>query len=165
MKVDSLHKLYVHQLKDLYNAEKQLTQALPKMAKNAQHDELKSALEEHLKETEHQIERLEKVFSDLDFAPTGETCKAMQGLVEEGEEALEVTQDKDVRDAAIIASAQRVEHYEIAGYGTARTFAELLGRDSDARVLEEILNEEKAADKKLNSIAINVVNRDALETA
>jgi len=164
MKVDSLHKLYVHQLKDLYNAERQLTRALPKLAKHVKHDELRSALEEHVLETEKQIERLERVFEDLEYAPTGETCAAMKGLVEEGEEAMEAAND-DVRDAAIIAAAQRVEHYEIAGYGTVVTYAKLLGRSDDVRLLEEILNEEKAADAKLNTIALEVVNEDALMAA
>lgn len=163
MKIDSLKKLYVHQLKDLYNAENQLLKALPKMAKKAEHAELRQAFEDHLEETRSQIARLDKIFEGLDYAPRGEHCKAMEGLIEEGEEALEEPEHPDVRDAAIIAAAQRVEHYEIAGYGTVRAYAEMLGRDDDARLLNEILDEEKAADRKLNDLALNLINVEAAE--
>lgn len=163
MKIDSLKRLYVHQLKDLYSAEKQLAEALPKLAENVSSAELRTAMTEHLKETEHQIARLEKIFDGLEFAPSGERCAAMAGLIEEGEEAMEDPEDEDVRDAAIIAAAQRVEHYEIAGYGTVMTYAQILGRDADARILQEILDEEKAADAKLNDIALHVVNPAAAE--
>jgi len=161
MNIDSLHRLYVHQLKDLYNAETQLTKALPKMAENASNGELKAAFTDHLKETRHQIERLEKIFSGLDFAPRGERCAAMEGLLEEGKEAMEDPEDGAVRDAAMIAAAQRVEHYEMAGYGTVVAYARQLGRKEDARILDEILDEEKAADEKLNAIALRVVNPKA----
>jgi ferritin-like metal-binding protein YciE len=158
MTIDSLHRLYVHQLKDLYNAETQLTKALPKMAQKATHAELRSAFEDHLQETRRQIERLETIFSGLDFAPRGEHCAAMEGLLEEGKEAMNDPQNGSIRDAAMIAAAQRVEHYEIAGYGTVIAYARQLGRTEDARILDEILAEEKAADEKLNRVALEVVN-------
>jgi ferritin-like metal-binding protein YciE len=161
MKIDSLHRLYVHQLKDLYSAEKQLLRALPKMAKNATNPELKAAFESHTEETQHQVKRLEKIFEGLEFAPTGETCDAMKGLISEGEDAIEDPEDDGLRDAAMLAAAQKVEHYEISGYGTVRTYAELLGRSDDVQILEEILAEEKAADAKLNNIAMEVVNLEA----
>ncbi len=165
MKVDSLKKLYVHQLKDLYNAEKQLLKAMPKMASNAEHDQLRQTIEEHIGETQHQVERLERIFEGLDYSPVGERCAAMEGIVEEGKEALEEPDDPVVRDAAIIAAAQRAEHYEIAGYGTVRSFAKTLGRDDDARILEEILNEEKAADEKLTRLAETLINPEAAAVA
>jgi ferritin-like metal-binding protein YciE len=165
MKIDSLKRLYVHQLKDLYSAEKQLAEALPKLAEKVSSAELRTAMTEHLKETEQQIERLEKIFEGLEFSPSGERCAAMAGLVEEGEEAMEDPEDEDVRDAAIIAAAQRVEHYEIAGYGTVTTYAQMLGREADVKILQEILAEEKAADAKLNDIALNVVNPAAAEAS
>jgi ferritin-like metal-binding protein YciE len=158
MTIDSLHRLYVHQLKDLYNAETQLTKALPKMAQKATHAELRAAFEDHLQETRRQIERLETIFSGLDFAPRGEHCAAMEGLLEEGKEAMNDPQNGSIRDAAMIAAAQRVEHYEIAGYGTVIAYARQLGRTEDARILDEILAEEKAADEKLNRVALEVVN-------
>lgn len=161
MTIDSLHRLYVHQLKDLYNAETQLTKALPKMAQNASHAELRAAFEQHLEETRRQIDRLETIFSGLDFAPRGEHCAAMEGLLEEGKDAMQDPEDGAVRDAAMIAAAQRVEHYEIAGYGTVSTYARQLGRTEDARLLDEILEEEKATDRKLNEIALRVVNPEA----
>jgi ferritin-like metal-binding protein YciE len=158
MTIDSLHRLYVHQLKDLYNAETQLTKALPKMAQKATHAELRAAFEDHLQETRRQIERLETIFGGLDFAPRGEHCAAMEGLLEEGKEAMNDPENGSIRDAAMIAAAQRVEHYEIAGYGTVIAYARQLGRTEDARILEEILAEEKAADEKLNRVALDVVN-------
>jgi len=158
MKLESLHDLFVDELKDLYNAENQLTKALPKLAKAAASDELRTAFEKHLKETEHQVERLETIFEQLEASPKGKRCKAMAGLIEEGKEMMEADGEEAVKDAALIAAAQRVEHYEIAGYGTARTFAQLLGFDEAADLLQETLDEEAAADKKLTEIAekINV---------
>ncbi|HEX4128922.1 MAG TPA: ferritin-like domain-containing protein [Pirellulales bacterium] len=161
MKVNSLEDLFVHELKDLYSAEKQLIKALPKMAKGATSEKLKEAIQEHLEETKGQVERLEKIFESLDKTGRGVTCKAMQGLVEEGSETLELDTEDVLRDAAIIAAAQRVEHYEMAGYGTARAYAELLGLDDAARLLQETLDEEKAADEKLNELAMSEINVEA----
>lgn len=160
LNITSFEKLYVHQLKDLYSGEKQIINALPKMIKKAANEELRQALEEHLEETKRQKERLESLFENLDFAPDGEKCEGMEGILEENEEVLEgdEIEDEEIRDAAIIAGAQRVEHYEIAGYGTARQYAERLGRDEDVRVLQEILDEESHADDLLSKIAIDVVN-------
>jgi ferritin-like metal-binding protein YciE len=158
MKLKTLEDLLVDQLKDLYSAENQLVKALPKMAKGATSEELREAISEHLEVTKNQVSRLEEVFSNLGEDPKGKKCKGMEGLVEEGSEVLEEDMDDDVRDAGLIAAAQRVEHYEIAGYGTVRTYASLLGEDEAAATLEEILNEEKEADTKLSSLAeeINV---------
>src|SRR5438270_8171187 len=127
MKLDSLKKLYLEELRDLYSAETQLVKALPKMAKGASSDELRQAFESHLKQTKEHVERLDEIFAQLDEKPTGKTCKAMKGLIEEGSEMLEQEGDESVIDAGLIAAAQRVEHYEIAAYGTVRTFANLLG--------------------------------------
>jgi ferritin-like metal-binding protein YciE len=156
MKLESLQDLYVDELKDLYNAETQLTKALPKMAKAAASEELRTAFEEHLEETKHQIERLETIFKELDASPKGKKCKAMAGLVAEGQEMMEMDGEDAVKDAALIAAAQRVEHYEMAGYGTVRTYAELLGYDKAAKLLQETLDEEAAADAKLTELAKNI---------
>ncbi len=156
MKLDSLRELFVDELKDLYNAETQLVKALPKMAKAAGSAELRTALEDHLSETEHQVERLEKIFEQLEESPKGKKCKAMTGLIEEGKEMIEAEGEEPVKDAALIAAAQRVEHYEIAGYGTVRTFAQLLGFDDAAQLLQETLDEEAAADRKLSELAKSI---------
>lgn len=156
MKVDSLETLLIDELKDLYSAEKQITKALPKMAKAAESEELRKAFESHLKETEHQIERLDRAFAILGKASGGKTCKGMQGLLEEGEEMLKQVEEGSVRDAAMISAAQRVEHYEMAGYGSVRTYAELLGQTEIHKLLQETLNEEGAADHKLTSIAMKI---------
>jgi ferritin-like metal-binding protein YciE len=161
MKMKTLSDLLIHELKDLYSAEKQLTKALPKLVKAATNENLKQALEDHLDETERQVERLDEIFGQLDASPRGPKCAAMEGLVEEGKKILEEEMDDDVRDAAIIAAAQRVEHYEIAGYGSARTFAQQLGHDKVAAMLQETLDEEKAADEKLTEIALQSVNEAA----
>ena len=161
MQMESFDKLYVDQLRDMYNAEKQLTRALPKMAKAASNPELRTALEEHLEVTKRQVERLEEVFRGLGRPATGKTCKAMAGLIEEGQEVLEEDFEPDVLDAGIIAAAQKVEHYEIASYGTLRTFAETKGDTKSARILEEILEEEKEADRRLTDIAESFVNAQA----
>jgi ferritin-like metal-binding protein YciE len=158
MKMKTLHDLFVDELKDLYSAETQLTKALPKMAKAASSDELREAFLSHLKETEGQIKRLDKIFKKLDASPKGKKCKAMEGLVEEGKEAIELDAEDAVRDAALIAAAQRVEHYEMAGYGTVRTYAQLLDMEDAVELLQETLDQEGAADEKLTEIAqgINV---------
>ena len=156
MKMKTLHDLFVDELKDLYSAENQLTKALPKMAKAASSDELREAFESHLKETEGQIKRLDKIFKKLDASPKGKKCKAMEGLVEEGKEAIELDAEDVVRDAALIAAAQRVEHYEMAGYGTVRTYAQLLEMEDAVELLQETLDEEGAADEKLTKIAQSI---------
>jgi ferritin-like metal-binding protein YciE len=161
MQMDSFDKLYVDQLRDVYNAEKQLTKALPKMAKAASNQELRSALEEHLEVTKRQVERLEEVFRGLGRPATGKTCKGMAGLIEEGQEILEEDFEPDVLDAGIIAAAQKVEHYEIATYGTLRTFAETKGDTKSARILQEILEEEKEADRRLTELAESSINMEA----
>ena len=160
--VDSLKSLLVEQVKDLYDAEKRLTKAIPKLAKASTNEELQTALREHLDETETQVSRLEQVFELLDERPKAKPCEGMKGLIEEGDEhAKEDYDDDDLRDAMIIGSAQRVEHYEIAGYGTAIAHARLLGLDDVVELLESTLEEEKAADVKLTEIAESVVNLEA----
>jgi ferritin-like metal-binding protein YciE len=161
-KLKNLETLYLHELKDLYDAEHQITEALPKMAKKASDDGLKSAFREHLEETRGQIRRLEQVFEMLGEKPKRETCKAMKGLIAEGEEVIKAKGDSDVVDAALIGAAQRVEHYEMAGYGTVRALARELGHQDQARLLKESLDEEKAADTKLNELAKSRVNRQAV---
>ncbi|HEY3780707.1 MAG TPA: ferritin-like domain-containing protein [Fimbriimonadaceae bacterium] len=152
-KLTSLNELLIEELKDLYSAEKQLTAALPKMAKKASSPELQQAFQSRLEETKGHVERLEQVCQMLEEKPTGKVCKAMKGLVEEAQEVLEEEGDPSVIDAALIASAQRVEHYEIAGYGCVITFAEILGLDDCAEILKQTFEEEEQADKKLTSIA------------
>jgi ferritin-like metal-binding protein YciE len=161
MKLNSLRDVFTDLVRDLYNAESQLVKALPKMAKAASSEQLRDAFTSHLKETQGHVERLEKIAESLDFRPKGKTCAAMKGLVEEGSEVIELDGDESAKDAALIAAAQKVEHYEIAGYGTARTFAQLLGEEEAARLLEETLNEEKAADIKLTEVAESGINVEA----
>ena len=163
MPLDSLHDLYVEELKDLYNAENQLLKALPKMAKKASAVELKAAFTEHLEVTRTQVERLESIFADLEISPKGKKCKAMEGLIEEGKEVIEEEGDPSVIDAALIASAQRVEHYEMAGYGCVRTFAKLLGYEKAASLLQETLDEEGEADHALTALAETIINIKAEE--
>ena len=163
MAMDSLKDLYIDELKDLYNAENQLLKALPKMARKASAPELKRAFQDHLAQTEGHVNRLEKIFKGLGEKPTGKTCKAMKGLVEEGKEIIEEDGDDSVLDAALIGAAQRVEHYEIAGYGVVRTFASLLGENSAVDLLQRTLNEEGETDKKLTALAETVINVDASE--
>jgi ferritin-like metal-binding protein YciE len=163
MAMDSLKDLYVDELKDLYNAENQLLKALPKMARKASAPELKRAFQEHLTQTEGHVNRLEKIFRGLGEKPTGKTCKAMKGLIEEGKEIIEEEGDGSVLDAALIGAAQRVEHYEIAGYGVVRTFASLLGEEDAMESLQRTLNEEGETDKKLTQIAESVINIEASE--
>ncbi len=161
MKLESLHDLYVDELKDLYSAENQLLTALPKMAKAASAPELEAAFTGHLEETRGQVERLERIFTKLGTSPKGKKCKAMEGLIEEGKEVMEEDAEPAVMDAALIAAGQRVEHYEMAGYGCVRTFARLLGYEDDAILLQETLDEEGAADKKLTDLAETVINVEA----
>jgi ferritin-like metal-binding protein YciE len=165
MKLKTLQDLYVDQLKDLYNAENQLVKALPKMAKAATAPQLADAFTEHLAETKIQIERLETIFTELEVGPKGKTCKAMAGLLEEGAEAISEDADPSVRDAALIAAAQRVEHYEMAGYGCVRTFATLLGYEDAAELLQTTLDEEGSADKKLTELAESIINTEAVSPA
>jgi ferritin-like metal-binding protein YciE len=162
MKLQSLKDLYIEELKDLYSAEKQLTRAIPKMAKHASSEELAEAFETHLEETKGQIERLEMIFRGLRASPGGHTCEAMAGLIKEAQHVLKSDADPDVLDAALIAQAQRVEHYEMAGYGCARTYAKLLGREGDATLLQETLDEEGRTDKKLTKLAERVINVKAV---
>ena len=159
--MESLRDLYVEELKDLYSAENQILKALPKMAKKASSDELRAAFEEHLEITRSQVERLETIFDDLERSPKGKRCKGMAGLIEEGSEMMKEDAEPDVLDAALISAAQRVEHYEIAAYGTVRTYAERLGLDKHSRLLQQTLDEEGEADKKLTQIAESSVNPDA----
>jgi ferritin-like metal-binding protein YciE len=163
MSMDSLKDLYIDELKDLYNAENQLLKALPKMAKKASAPELKRAFTDHLAQTQGHVTRLEKIFKALGEKPTGKTCKAMKGLVEEGKEVIEEDGDPSVLDAALIGAAQRVEHYEMAGYGVVRTFASLLGENSAVDLLQRTLNEEGEADKKLTALAESIINVEASE--
>lgn len=165
MKINSLHDLYIEELRDLYNAENQLMKALPKMAKVASASELRSALEEHLQVTHQQVERLEQIFQKLDESPKGVKCKGMEGLIDEGKEMVDKDAPDQVRDAALISSAQRVEHYEIAAYGTVRTYAQQLGYSDHVELLQQTLNEEGQADKKLTQIAESRVNIEATRTA
>jgi ferritin-like metal-binding protein YciE len=158
MTLETLQDLYVAQLKDLYSAENQLLKALPKMEKAASTPELKSAFAKHLKETEGQVQRLETIFETLDARPGGHKCKAMEGLIEEGEEMIKEKGDPDVIDAGLIAAAQRVEHYEIAGYGCVRTYAQELGNQEHLRLLQATLDEEGATDKNLTALAVRLVN-------
>jgi ferritin-like metal-binding protein YciE len=162
MKLDTLQKLYTNELRDLYNAEMQLLKALPKMAKAASSAELKDAFEKHLEQTKGHVERLDEVFADLDEKPKGKTCKAMKGLIEEGSEILSEDGEESVIDAGIIVAAQKVEHYEIAGYGSVRTFAQLLGKNGSAELLQKTLNEESEANEFLNRLAEDIVNPEAL---
>jgi ferritin-like metal-binding protein YciE len=163
MKLGSLQELYVEELKDLYSAENQLLQALPKMAKAASSSDLRTAFEDHLEQTRDQVERLEKIFKKLDASPKGKKCKAMEGLIEESNELLTDEAEPAVLDAALIAAAQRVEHYEMAGYGSVRTFARLLRDQEAADLLQETLDEEEAADKKLTELAETTINVEANE--
>jgi ferritin-like metal-binding protein YciE len=165
MELDSLQKLYVEELKDLYSAEKQIIQALPKMVKKASHPDLKAALQEHLEVTRVQLERLDQIFEGLGKSPRGKKCKGMEGLLEEGKEMMQEDMEDDVMDAALIAAAQRVEHYEMAGYGTVRTYAQLLGDKNAAKLLQQTLDEEGDADKKLTKLAESSINVEAMAEA
>jgi ferritin-like metal-binding protein YciE len=156
--LNSMEDLFINQIEDLYDAEKRITKALPKMIDAASSSTLKEALQHHLTETEGHVTRLERIFSGLNRTPERETCEAMKGLLSEGEEMIKADGAPDVKDAALIAAAQRVEHYEMSGYGTARTFAERLGYTDAASLLQSTLREEMAADKKLTEVAESSVN-------
>lgn len=161
MPQDSLRELYVDELRDLYNAETQLVKALPKMAKAASNQELRQAFEDHLRQTSGHVSRLEQIFAALEEKPSGKKCIAMEGLVREGAELISEDYPEPVLDAGVIGAAQRVEHYEIAAYGTVRSFAEVLGESEQASLLEKTLNEEKEADEKLSQISEKVNPRAA----
>ena len=158
---DSFETLFLDQIQDLYYAEQRLVEALPKMSDAANNPSLKAAFQQHQRETQNQITRLEQVFQILGSSAKAKTCDAMKGLVSEGQEVISAGGDPAVKDAALIAAAQRVEHYEISGYGTARTFAQRLGRQDAARLLQETLNEEEATDKKLTQLAEQSINPQA----
>jgi ferritin-like metal-binding protein YciE len=161
MKLKSLRDLYVHELKDIYSAEKQLTKALPKMAKAASHEELTAGFEQHLAQTEGHIDRLETILEALGESTRGDKCKAMEGLIAEGQDLMEEDATPDVMDAALIAAAQKVEHYEIASYGTVRTWAEMLGEEEAVNLLQQTLDEEIETDEKLTELAESTINVEA----
>ena len=161
MKIDTLESLLTDELKDLYSAEKQLIKALPKMAKNANTDELRRAFEEHLEQTKEHAQRIERICEDMGVSPKGKKCVGMEGLIEEGKEIMTEAEDPGVLDAGMIGAAQKVEHYEIAGYGTASAHARQLGFNSAVTLLEKTLEEEKLTDEKLTKLAKNQVNVQA----
>jgi ferritin-like metal-binding protein YciE len=165
MPIKTMEELFLHGLEDVYFAEKQIVKALPKMAKAVKSKELKQAMEHHLEETREQVKRLDKVFKLLDEKAQGTECPAIEGLIEEGEEFMKETKDKDVVSAGLLAGAQAVEHYEIARYGTLVAWAQLLGHEEIAELLEETLSEEKNADRILNEIALREVNERAEKAA
>jgi ferritin-like metal-binding protein YciE len=162
MKLESLQDLYVDHLKDLYSAETQLVKALPKVEKAATSQKLKSAIHKHLTQTEEHVRRLETIFSALKTKPTGKTCKGMEGLITEADEILKEDAEPEVRDAGIIAAAQKVEHYEISGYGTARTYAQMLGQEEAAKTLQKTLDEEAQTDEDLSRLAEWHINAPAI---
>lgn len=164
MEIDSLRKLYMDELKDIYSAEKQLLQALPRMAKKAKNPMLRQGFEKHVEQTRGQIERLDRIFELLGKAARGKKCKGMEGLIEEGKEMMQEDMEDDVMDAALISSAQKTEHYEIASYGTLRTYANLLGEKEHARLLQQTLDEEGTMDKELTKLA-EQVNVEAMAEA
>lgn len=156
MEMDSLRDLFVEQLQDLYSAENQILKALPKMIKAATSEQLKAGFQEHLEQTKQQVGRLDQIFEILDEDAEGKVCKGMQGLLKEGEELMGEDANEDVMDAGLISAAQHVEHYEIAGYGTVRTYAELLGEDKAVKLLQQTLDEEKLTDEKLTKLASKI---------
>jgi ferritin-like metal-binding protein YciE len=156
MELETLHDLYIHELKDLYSAEAQIIKALPKMAKAATNPKLVAGFKTHLAETKEQATRLEKILKNHDESTRGPKCKGMEGVIKEGAEMIEEDAEDEVRDAGLISAAQRVEHYEIAGYGTARTYAQLLGDKQGAKLLQTTLDEEGATDKKLTTLASSI---------
>lgn len=162
MKLENLKDLYLQELKDIYSAESMIMKALPKMARAATSPRLQEAFMEHLEQTKTQVERLEKIFSNIGVPNRGKRCEAMEGIIREGEEFLNLQADSAVKDAALIAAAQKVEHYEISSYGTVRTYAKMLGENEAAMLLDETLNEEKDTDKKLTRMAEKEINRTAL---
>ena len=160
-KIATLEDLYEDLLKDLYSAEKQLVKALPKMVKSAESPDLQNAFKEHLGQTEQHVERIERIFSDMEGSPRGKKCVGMEGLIEEGAELMKEDVDPDVLDAGLIAAAQKVEHYEIASYGTARAWAEKLGHNNHVRMLQQTLDEESMANEKLTELAESFINMEA----
>jgi ferritin-like metal-binding protein YciE len=162
MEMETLRELYIEELKDLYSAEKQLVKALPKMAKNATNPELRDAFTDHLEQTKGHVERLERIFDTLEASPGGKKCVGMEGLIEEANELLEEDAAEDVLDAGLISKAQHVEHYEIAGYGTVRSYAIFLGENDHASLLQQTLDEEIKADKLLTLLAEAFINTDAV---
>jgi len=162
MSLNSLNDVYVQQLKDMYSAEKQLTDALPKMASTASTPELRSAFQSHLAETENHMETVRAILAEMQQNPGSTVCKAMEGLIEEGEEVASEEGNPDAKDVALIAAAQKIEHYEIASYGSLRTFAKMLGYDKVAGILQEILDEEYDADQLLDNLAMGVHNKTGL---
>jgi ferritin-like metal-binding protein YciE len=160
-KIDSLEPLMIEELRDILDAEKQVTKALPKMARAASSEQLRTAFEDHQRQTSGQIQRLNQVFEELGERPRGKTCEAMKSLIEEGQQMMQEVKPGPTRDALLIAAAQKVEHYEMAAYGTARTFANLLGHHEAARLLEETLDQEKETDARLTDIAESVSNPQA----
>jgi ferritin-like metal-binding protein YciE len=163
MEMDSLHALYVDELKDLYSAETQIQKALPRLVRAATHPELKQLLSTHLEQTERQAERLARICENLGEKPTGKKCVGMQGLLEEARELIQEKPEREVLDAGLIAAQQHVEHYEMAGYGCVRTYARLLGREEDAQLLQQTLDEEKATDEQLSELAERTINVQAAE--
>jgi ferritin-like metal-binding protein YciE len=157
LKLNSLRDLFIEELRDLYSAETQLVKALPKMADAATDEQLKQAFTDHLQETENHVARLETIFEGLDEKATGETCQAMEGLIKEGSQMIKAQGDNVVKDSGLIGAAQRVEHYEMAGYGTARSLAQRLGEEEAAELLQETLDEEAGADELLTEIAEGLV--------
>jgi ferritin-like metal-binding protein YciE len=158
MELNHLKDLYIHELKDLYSAEKQIIKALPKMVKAATNEKLAEGFSEHLEQTKEHAVRLEKILKSHDQTTRGPKCKGMEGVLKEGEEMIEEEADDEVRDAGLIAAAQRVEHYEMAGYGSARTYAEIVGDKDGAKLLQTTLTEESDTDKKLTTLATSVIN-------
>ena len=161
-KLNTLHDLLVHELQDLYDAEQRLVKALPKMAKAANTPQLKAAFESHLRETEQQVKRLEQAFTEMGLSAEAKTCAAMKGLVEEGSDMISEDADPMVKDAGLIVAAQKVEHYEIASYGSACVFAEVLGLSRVKQILKQTMAEEEAADKKLTQLAEGFINQQAV---
>ena len=163
MQMESLQELLIEEMRDIYSAENQLLKAMPKMAKKASNPQLKKAFETHMKETEGQVQRLQKIFEKLGKKPTGKKCAAMEGLIEEGKEMMGEDMEDDVMDAALISIAQKVEHYEIASYGTVRTWAQQLGDEQTARALQQTLDEEGKTDKLLTELAESSINVEAAQ--
>ncbi len=165
MKMETMEDLFLDQIEDLYDAEQRLVKALPKMAKAANSSELRQAFESHLQQTQGHVSRLERVFPELGKEPKGKTCDAMKGLISEGEDIISDIEDSKLRDAGLIAAANRVEHYEIAAYGSAKAFAQTLGLSNAVSLLEQTLEEEKEADQKLTRLAESMINDEALRAS
>ncbi len=162
MKITTLADLYLDQLQDMHSSEKQIIKALPKMVKAANHKQLKAGFTKHLEETKEQLNRLDTILEDLGKTPGRKVCEATKGLIEESASMIEVDADEQVRDAGLICAAQKIEHYEIASYGCLKTFAALLGREADVKLLNKTLNEEKSTDQALTELAVTLINADAM---